>query len=316
MQVLQLDKQVNKNTRILESLGEYEAGNFTVVEAPVQYSVPAGYSGTKNVQFSGKKVLYRQDTGEPLSIVGDRYQMTQYGDAWKAAERILASSNLNLEGVTRRMEESHNGGRAFAVYTLPAHTVDLGKGHEVQLQIIAYSSFDGSWCFVLEVGGVSLICANRQVAINGFSLYKSKHTPSLNIAQGVGKISKALTVYEQEADRWKRWKDQTISNRAAFGVFAEAANCKFPKSCPLRAVHSLLEEPEVYRNKALMYMWNQYTGTEQKLLGSNEWAVFNAMTHWATHAKAAKKTAQGNIASIKVRRNERVRSAARLQLAA
>ena len=64
-----------------------------------------------------------------------------------------------------------------------------------------------------------------------------------------------------------------------------------------------------------MYMWNQY-GSEQKLLGSNEWAVFNAMTHWATHANAAKKTAQGNIASIKVRRNERVRSAARLQLAA
>ena len=315
MQVLQLDKQVNKNMRILESLGEYEAGNFTVVEAPVQYSVPAGDSGTKNVQFSGKKVLYRQDTDEPLSIVGDRYQMAQYRDAWKAAERILVNSDLNLEGLERRMEESHNGARAFAVYTLPSHTVDLGGGDESVLQISAYSSFDGSWCFTLEAGAVRMLCLNTQVAIDGFSLYKSKHTPSLNIAQGVGKISKALTVYEQEADRWKRWKNQTISNRAAFGVFAEAANCKFPKSCPLRAVHSLLEEPEVYRNKALMYMWNQY-GSEQKLLGSNEWAVFNAMTHWATHANAAKKTAQGNIASIKVRRNERVRSAARLQLAA
>ena len=161
-----------------------------------------------------------------------------------------------------------------------------------------------------------MICANRQVAIDGFSLYKSKHTPSLNIAHGVGKISEALTVYEKEAERWKRWKDQTISNRAAFNVFADAANCKFPKSQPNMTVHGLLEEPEVYRNKGLLYMWNQYTGTEQKLLGSNEWAVFNAMTHWATHAKAAKKTAQGNIASIKVRRNEQVRTAAKLRLAA
>ena len=251
-----------------------------------------------------------------MNVVRNRYKMAQYGDAWKAAERILANSDLNLQGIKRRMEESHGGGRAFAVYTLPEHTVDLGKGHEVQLQIIAYSSFDGSWCFVLEVGGVSLICANRQVAIDGFSLYKSKHTPSLNIAHGVGKISEALTVYEQEAERWKRWKDQTISNRAAFNVFADAANCKFPKSQPNMTVHGLLEEPEVYRNKGLLYMWNQYTGTEQKLLGSNEWAVFNAMTHWATHAKAAKKTAQGNIASIKVRRNEQVRTAAKLRLAA
>ena len=312
MQVLELNNQVNKNMRILESLGNYTAGNFEVASSPVRYVDTDGVTHTD----SNNKVLYRKDTGDVLNVVRNRYKMAQYGDAWKAAERILANSDLNLQGIKRRMEESHGGGRAFAVYTLPEHTVDLGKGHEVQLQIIAYSSFDGSWCFVLEVGGVSLICANRQVAIDGFSLYKSKHTPSLNIAHGVGKISEALTVYEQEAERWKRWKDQTISNRAAFNVFADAANCKFPKSQPNMTVHGLLEEPEVYRNKGLLYMCNQYTGTEQKLLGSNEWAVFNAMTHWATHAKAAKKTAQGNIASIKVRRNEQVRTAAKLRLAA
>ena len=312
MQVLELNNQVNKNMRILESLGNYTAGNFEVASSPVRYVDTDGVTHTD----SNNKVLYRKDTGDVLNVVRNRYKMAQYGDAWKAAERILANSDLNLQGIKRRMEESHGGGRAFAVYTLPEHTVDLGKGHEVQLQIIAYSSFDGSWCFVLEVGGVSLICANRQVAIDGFSLYKSKHTPSLNIAHGVGKISEALTVYEKEAERWKRWKYQTIINRAAFNVFADAANCKFPKSQPNMTVHGLLEEPEVYRNKGLLYMWNQYTGTEQKLLGSNEWAVFNAMTHWATHAKAAKKTAQGNIASIKVRRNEQVRTAAKLRLAA
>ena len=312
MQVLELNNQVNKNMRILESLGNYTAGNFEVASSPVRYVDTNGSSHTD----SKNKVLYRKDTGDVLNVVRNRYKMAQYGDAWKAAERILANSDLNLEGIERRMEESHGGGRAFAVYTLPSHTVDLGKGHEVQLQIIAYSSFDGSWCFVLEVGGVSLICLNTQVAINGFSLYKSKHTPSLNIAHGVGKISKALEVYEQEAERWKRWRDKGISNRAAFNVFADAANCKFPKSQPNMSVHGLLEEPEVYRNKGLLYMWNQYTVTEQKHLGSSEWAVFNAMTHWATHANATKKTAQGNIASIKVRRNERVREAAKLRLAA
>tara|TARA_Y100000588_G_C14195020_1_gene899784 strand:+ start:49 stop:987 length:939 start_codon:yes stop_codon:yes gene_type:complete len=312
MQVLELNNQVNKNMRILESLGNYTAGDFEVASSPVRYVDTDGVAHTD----SNNKVLYRKDTGDVLNVVKNRYKMAQYRDSWRAAERILASSNLNLEGVTRRMEESHNGGRAFAVYTLPAHTVDLGKGDESALQISAYSSFDGSWCFTLEVGAVRMLCANSQVSINGFSLYKSKHTPSLNIGHGVGKISKALEVYEKEAERWKRWKDQVVTNRQAFDTFAVAANCKFPKSQPNMTVHSLLEEPEVYRNKALLYMWNQYTGTEQKHLGSNEWAVFNAMTHWATHAKAAKKTAQANIASIKVRRNEQVRTAARSRLAA
>lgn len=312
MQVLELNNQFNKNMSILASLGDYTAGNFEVDESPVRYVDSYGI----NHVDSKNKVLYRTDTGEVLNVVRKRYKMAQYHDAWKAAERILVNSDLNLEGLERRMEESHGGGRAFAVYTLPAHTVDLGGGDKSALQISAYSSFDGSWCFTLEAGAVRMICLNTQVAIDGFSLYKSKHTPSLDINQGVGKISKALTVYEQEAERWKRWKDQTITNREAFNVFATAANCKFPKSQPNATVQGLLEEPEVYRNKALMYMWNQYTGTEQKHLGSNEWAAFNAMTHWATHANAAKKTAQGNISAIKVRRNEKVREAARLRLAA
>ena len=147
MQVLELNNQVNKNMRILESLGNYTAGNFEVASSPVRYVDTDGVTHTD----SNNKVLYRKDTGDVLNVVRNRYKMAQYGDAWKAAERILANSDLNLQGIKRRMEESHGGGRAFAVYTLPEHTVDLGKGHEVQLQIIAYSSFDGSWCFVLEV---------------------------------------------------------------------------------------------------------------------------------------------------------------------
>jgi len=100
-------------------------------------------------------------------------------------------------------------------------------------------------------------------------------------------------------------------------TFAQAANCKFvsARSASL-AISELLEEPEVYRNRALMYMWQQYTTDERKHLGQNEWAVFNTLTHWATHAPAGKKTATANIEAIKVRRSERVRETARARLAA
>ena len=71
---------------------------------------------------------------------------------------------------------------------------------------------------------------------------------------------------------------------------------------------------DVYMNRNLMYMWHQYTNNEQPLLGSNEWAAYNAMTHWSTHAPAGKKT--DNILDVNVRRQALVRVAASHRLAA
>ena len=77
------------------------------------------------------------------------------------------------------------------------------------------------------------------------------------------------------------------------------------------SVSQLMEEPDVYKNRALSYLWTQYTTDEQKHLGSTHWAVYNAMTHWSTHAPAAKKTAEGNILAIKAKRTDLVREASK-----
>jgi len=315
MTVVNLNSDLNKNAKIIRDLGPYTAGNFEVASAPVEFT-SSGFSRGIHKDDS-RKVLYRTDSNQVLNVVGSRYKMAQYTDAWKAAEGILINSGLDLTGLERRMAESHAGARAYAVYTLPSYTVDLGAGDESALQVSAYSSFDGTWCFSLEVGAVRMICLNTQVAIDGFSLYKSKHTPSLDIGHAVRKIGTVLDTYEREAERWGRWREVAVNDRSAFLTFARAANCRFvsARSASL-SISELLEEPEVYRNRALMYMWQQYTTDERKHLGQNEWAVYNTLTHWATHAPAGKKTASANIESIKVRRSERVRETARTRLAA
>ena len=309
--VVDLKSNANRNARIVEGLGPYTAGNFEVASAPVEFT------GGGAFKDETRKVLYRTDTHQVLNVVGSRYKMAQYADAWKAAERILINSGLDLTGLERRMAESHEGARAYVVYTLPSYTIDLGAGDESALQVSAYSSFDGTWCFFLEVGAVRMICLNTQVAINGFSLYKSKHTPSLDIGHAVRKIGTVLETYEREAERWVRWREQEVTDKSAFLTFAKAANCRYvPAYGEVYSINELLGEPEVYRNRALMYMWQQYTTDERKHLGQNEWAVYNTLTHWATHAPAGKKTASANIESIKVRRSERVRETARARLAA
>ena len=49
----------------------------------------------------------------------------------------------------------------------------------------------------------------------------------------------------------------------------------------------------------------------EKRWGSTAWAIYNTMTHWATHASATKSTAQKNIAAIQVARQDKVRQASK-----
>jgi hypothetical protein len=160
-----------------------------------------------------------------------------------------------------------------------------------------------------------MVCTNGQVFVDNFSMYKSKHTLTMSTEHAQRKLAAALNSYQHEAERWKEWNKNSITNREAFNVFAMAAKCKFVLAKPNMSVYDLMIEPEVYRNRALQYMWNQYTTDDQKTLGSTHWAAYNAMTHWSTHAPAAKKTAEGSILSIKAKREDSIRLTAGALLA-
>ena len=190
-------------------------------------------------------------------------------------------------------------------------TVETAKGDESQFQINGRTSFNGMWAVVLQIGAVRMVCTNGQVFVDNFSMYKAKHTISMDTEHAKRKLAAALNSYQHEAERWKHWTKNSITNREAFNIFAMASKCKFVLSKPTMSVTELMEEPEVYRNRSLQYLWNQYTTDEQKTLGSTHWAVYNAMTHWSTHAPASQKTAQGNILAIKAKRVESVREAAK-----
>jgi len=207
--------------------------------------------------------------------------------------------------------KSGDGGMGTITLTLPEYTVETAKGDESQFQINGRTSFNGMWAVVLQIGAVRMACINGQVFIDNFSMYKAKHTISMDTEHAKRKLAAALNSYQHEAERWKHWTKNSITNREAFNIFAMASKCKFVLSKPTMSVTELMEEPEVYRNRSLQYLWNQYTTDEQKTLGSTHWAVYNAMTHWSTHAPAAKKTAEGNILAIKAKRIDLVRDASK-----
>lgn len=299
---------INKTYDILNNLGDYGSAGFNVYTRPVKY-----IDANDEIQVvPNKKVLVRDDNNESVGIVGQNYEVAQHPDAFRTVERIISNSDLDTTGISRDIQVSHDGARAYAVYTLPAHSAGQGK-EETALQISTRNSFDGSWCFHVEVGAVRMICLNGQVFLDSFAMFKARHTAGLNMEHAARKLSKAIDVYQNESERWIRWQNTSVTDNQAFKTFADVAGCKFitPVKAMTSTVDSLLLEPEVYRNRTLMNLWTKYTNDERKALGSTAWAIYNTMTHWATHADATKSTAQKNIAAIQVARQDKVRQASK-----
>ncbi len=301
---------VNPNVHPLDQLEVPDIVNTVIEDRPMLYTNRSGFHTTDPT----RRGLHVVGTDEPpINVVKPSYNFkgAQYSDLYSAMINICKASGINCKGASVDSMMSPDGALGTITLTLPEYTIETAKGDASVFQINGRTSFNGVWAVILQIGAVRMACTNGQVFIDNFSMYKAKHTISMSTEHAQRKLAAALNSYQHEADRWKNWTQNSITNREAFNVFAIAAKCKFVLANPTMSVRELLEEPEVYRNRALQYMWNQYTTDEQKTLGSTHWAAYNAMTHWSTHAPSAKKTAEGSILAIKAKRVDFVRLAAK-----
>jgi len=224
---------------------------------------------------------------------------------------ILERSDLCLNNMRERIDTSHDGARTFVQYTLPEHTYETGDGDTAALSLLALTSTDGTWPFMISAAANQWACTNKQVFVTGdVSIYKAKHTQALDIEHGGRVITKSLAVFEQERELWRAWQQLEQTDRVAFDFFARTL--KATKALELSVEGHQPEDilnKMPRRNTSLEYMWNKYTSVYKKRLGNNFWAVYNAMTDWSTHAGTARESTMSNIASVKNQRHEAIRSA-------
>ena len=263
-----------------------------------------------------KRVIYNTKNNELVNVVGSKFKLGhQPIECISTVENMLLNSGLDLTGINRRFDTSHDGGRYLAQYDLPAHTFDTGNGDEAMLQILHRNSYDGSWPFTIESCAIRMACLNGQVMLDPLCIYTSKHTKSLNPDRGSRMVASAISTYEREKERWANWKGQSVSNFEAFKILAKAA--KFDVD-PLMSLNEILASKKYQdgKTKDIKFLWNQYISKEAPVLGCNHWAVYNAMTHWSTHADGNTENSKKNIASTRIDRRDNVRKACTLLQAA
>ena len=295
--------------------GGYGSAGFDIAVAPLKYIVDEeGYAGTapQRCYSSSKSVIYRTDTGDELGIHGHGYKAVAPKHMIDQLRNIVERSGFSINNMEETIRTSHNGARTFINIRLPDHTYKTSDGDSASLSLLAISSFDGTWPFMISAAAVQHACTNLQVFVGGeVSVFKAKHTQSLDIEQGGRIITKSLDLFQNQRGLWQQWNDTECSNLQAFKSFAEAIKCKSALDLLYKGytspVDALMDIPR--RNNNLDYLWYKYSSVYSKRLGNNYWAVYNALTDWSTHFEAPRKSSIDNIASIQNDRQQLVREA-------
>lgn len=293
-----------KNGEAIQNLrGQgYGSANFDINEKILHYFT----AGHGHLQ-SSKKVIYRSDTGAELGVHGLDYKAVCPKTMIETTRSIIERSDLDATGIEETIRTSHDGSRTFVQYRLPAHSYQTPDGDTASLGLLAVSSFDGTWPFMISAAAVQAACTNLQVFVGGeVAVFKAKHTKNLDIEIGSRVIVKALDMFENQRELWESWTKQSMTDFMAFQEIVKALNIKSAQKIidtnfGLNATIVMLEMPK--RNPDLEYIYNKWMSVYRHRLGANRWAFYNAMTDWSTHSNHR---GGDNIASIQNKRQNKV----------
>ena len=286
--------------------GGYGRADFDIDTAPLQY-----FDAFDNVRRASKRIVYRTDTGDELGIHGDRYKPVAPKVMIDATRAIIMRSGLNTNDIEEKIATSHNGCRTFVKYKLPQHTYVTPDGDTAALCLLAITSFDSKWPFMISVAAEQFACTNLQVFTTGeVAVYKSKHIQSLDIDHGSRVIVKALDVVNEQQEQWHAWYNTHVTVGQAAKFIASFTNTRnefdelYDAGCmslPLNYGYQLKRN-----NTSVNYLCDAYKGYADRM-GHNLWAMYNALTDWSTHAKFSKRINYDTIASATNDRQEKVR---------
>ena len=275
---------LNQNYEAVQELRDrgYGEANFKVAKTKVMFTTPMNRAKI----YQEKEVYYREDTEEPIAIHGLRYNPVQYPTMIDKTRDMIERCNLNAEGIQERIQVSPNGGMCLVEYNFPAAEYQTPDGDSGHIKVMALSSFNGVWSFILSLGFQQGACLNSQIFIrNPAAIYRARHTNKLNIDKGVHVLGQTANIIEDEISLWHDWYNQSVTRPEVFKIFMECSN--FQGS--LQELMDIYNEKGKTNNKTFDYLLNVYDKEYQPAMSSCFWAVYNAITAWATHAPSSAK---------------------------
>ena len=238
----------------------------------------------------GYQAIQRQDNGEFLSVMSERYEIFQNENSWTWMDTVLkdTSAEYHTAGSLR-------GGRVVFILAKMDETVEIVKNDPVEKFLLLTTSHDGSISLGMHTTPIRFTCGNTMTAaINAGRQYVSiKHTASIN--SRLEKASAALAVGETYFNgmiSMMRTLADTPMSDQAMAEFTKAVLRINPNKDGKVNAQTELAEREINE------LFTMGRGQDNPLVRGTAWAAMNAVTEYIDYRSRVQKlrgASQGSV---------------------
>jgi hypothetical protein len=221
------------------------------------------------------RAIVRPDTGQVLGIHGSTYEIVKHDTVVNSIVDAVNDAELSKD-IEVKVDVIDGGKKMQGSILFNDLVVEPDVGDYVKFQVLFYNSYDGSWSFQQAARGFRLWCKNGCADIDSIANTVSKHTKGISVAASAAKIKAGAETFFKKKDLWQAWMKVAVTDQMAESFFLN--------SLCLRKNATSTDEYNKKRLKDLMGLWH----SDKAKLGANKWALYNAMTYWASHTEANK----------------------------
>lgn len=225
------------------------------------------------------QAVVRTDTNQILGVHTDKYKIIKHDDVVNSVMDSIQSANLSHD-YTVDVQVLDDGRKLKGEILFNDITIEPQKDDYIKFRVPFYNSYDGSWSFSVTCDGIRLWCLNGCTTPDTITKSVSKHTASANVTSSTTKIQRGFEMFLQSEDKYRNYTNIAISSTIASNVFRKLSKL------PTVDANNRNKFNEKQMDK-LRTQWRY----EKAELGSNAWALYNTLTHWATHTSEYKQPA-------------------------
>jgi hypothetical protein len=251
-------RHVDLNANINATVTKGTPADFTVALQPIFHD---GLNGQRSI--AGRKAIVRQDTGQAIAIVSDRYTLVPHTRILDLVEQTIEP--LDVGPVPRGIYVDRNGARMRAIYKFPALARPVLGNDTICPCLQVRNTYDGTARIAMHIGAFRLVCTNLAVGGGGAFAggFLSIHAGEIPIEKMADQLAQYLTEFEQIVGLYRFWSELKPTTDKLMSIFER----------------SLKGRPEG--------LWDEVLQAEPVTV----FDAYNVMTNFATHRMRSCRTA-------------------------
>jgi phage/plasmid-like protein (TIGR03299 family) len=274
-----------------------EAGmNWTAVATPVEgWSQP---EGPTTIRFPGYKGLYRDDTNEPLAIVGEGYQVVQPKEVLEFFRDLVEVGgwHIHTAGTLRGGRKLWAMASQGAVGVVNPRAKDVRQRDPIRNNLLLATSLDGSMRTTAMLTSVRVVCANTLALALGDTgensvrvSHRSIFDPSA-IKHALGVAPAAFELFMEQARTMAEMPVSLDQARKCLAEIFGQGKVKADSSWLMGSVadyKATAKEPEVKDSRSVSRILELFQGegmgSDLVTAQGTQWGLLNAVTQYVDH---------------------------------